>query len=94
EVKKKQLNSPSGLYLLETPNDETIITYCNMEILCGSGGGWTRLAYLDMSDSTQNCPSGFRLYQSGGVRACGRATSSGGSCTSVQFPSNGISYSQ
>uniref|UniRef100_A0A1X7TFL8 Uncharacterized protein n=1 Tax=Amphimedon queenslandica TaxID=400682 RepID=A0A1X7TFL8_AMPQE len=56
--------------------------------------GWTRLAYLDMSDSTVNCPSGFRLYQSGGVRACGRATSSVGSCTSVQFPSNGISYSQ
>ena len=65
-----------------------------MEELCGSGGGWTRLAYLDMSDSTENCPSGFRLYQSGGVRACGRETSSVGSCTSVQFPSNGISYSQ
>ena len=65
-----------------------------MEELCGSGGGWTRLAYLDMSDSTVNCPSGFRLYQSGSVRVCGRATSSVGSCTSVQFPSNGMSYSQ
>uniref|UniRef100_A0A1X7U3P1 Fibrinogen C-terminal domain-containing protein n=1 Tax=Amphimedon queenslandica TaxID=400682 RepID=A0A1X7U3P1_AMPQE len=57
---------------------------------CGSGG-WTRLAYLDMSDATQNCPSGFRPYQSGGVRACGKH---GGGCVSVQFPSNGISYSQ
>ena len=64
-----------------------------MGTLCGSGGGWTRLAYLDMSDATQNCPSGFRLYQSGGVRACGR-TDSGAGCVSVQFPSNGISYSQ
>ncbi|XP_019858359.1 PREDICTED: uncharacterized protein LOC109586601 [Amphimedon queenslandica] len=45
---------------------------------CGSGGGWTRLAYLDMSDATQNCPFGFKLYQSGGVRACGRTNSSGG----------------
>ena len=62
--------------------------------LCGSGGGWTRLAYLDMTDATQNCPSGFRLYQSGGVRACGRPATSSGSCVSVQFPSNGISYSQ
>uniref|UniRef100_A0A1X7UE86 Uncharacterized protein n=1 Tax=Amphimedon queenslandica TaxID=400682 RepID=A0A1X7UE86_AMPQE len=54
------------------------------------------IAYLDMSDATQNCPFRFRLYQSGGVIACGRATSSGGSCTSVQFPSNSrsISYSQ
>ena len=44
-----------------------------------------------MSNATQNCPSGFRLYQSGGVRACGRP---GSGCVSVQFPSNGISYSQ
>ena len=94
EVKNKQPNSPSGMYLLATANNETINTYCNMEELCGSGGGWTRLAYLDMSDSTVNCPSGFRLYQSGGVRACGRPTSSAGSCVSVQFPSNGIRYSQ
>ena len=93
EIKNKQPNSPSGVYLLTT-NDGTKYTYCNMEELCGSGGGWTRLAYLDMSDATENCPSGFKLYKSGGVRACGRATSSGGSCTSVKFPSNGISYSQ
>ena len=94
EVKKKQLNSPSGMYLLETANNGTINTYCNMEELCGSGGGWTRLAYLDMSDSTVNCPSGFRLYQSGSVRACGRPVTSSGSCVSVEFPSNGMSYSQ
>ena len=94
EIKNKQPNSPSGVYLLATANDGTKYVYCNIEELCGSGGGWMRLAYLDMTDSTKNCPSGFKLYQSGGVRACGRATSSGGNCTSVQFPSNGISYSQ
>ena len=94
EIKDKQPNSPSGVYLLETDTNETQYVYCNMEELCGSEGGWTRLAYLDMTDSTENCPSGFRLYQSGGVRACGRANSIEGSCVSVQFPSNGISYSQ
>uniref|UniRef100_A0A1X7UDR8 Fibrinogen C-terminal domain-containing protein n=1 Tax=Amphimedon queenslandica TaxID=400682 RepID=A0A1X7UDR8_AMPQE len=93
EIKNRQPNSPSGVYLLAT-NDGTKHTYCNMEELCGSGGGWTRLGYLDMSDATVNCPSWFRLYQSGGVRACGRAASSGLSCVSVQLPSNGISYSQ
>ena len=94
EIKNKQPNSPSGVYLLATANDGTKYVYCNMQELCGSEGGWTRLAYLDMTDSTENCPSGFKLYQSGGVRACGRAKSNVGSCTSVQFPSNGISYSQ
>uniref|UniRef100_A0A1X7TJ36 Fibrinogen C-terminal domain-containing protein n=2 Tax=Amphimedon queenslandica TaxID=400682 RepID=A0A1X7TJ36_AMPQE len=93
EIKNKQPNSPSGVYLLKTATNGTQSVYCNMGTLCGSGGGWTRLAYLDMSDATQNCPSGFRLYQSGGVRACGK-TNSGAGCVSVQFPSNGISYSQ
>ena len=86
KIKAIQRSSPSGYYHVNSRN-----TYCNMDTLCGSGGGWTRLAYLDMSDATQNCPSGFRLYQSGGVRACGRY---GSGCVSVTFPSNGISYSQ
>ena len=93
EIKERQPLSPSGYYILAGPTG-TYTTYCNMGTLCGSGGGWTRLAYLDMSDATQNCPSGFRLYQSGGVRACGRPVTNSGSCVSVQFPSNGISYSQ
>ena len=91
-IKKNWPNSLSGYYIIGGVNGPMYV-YCNMEELCDSGGGWTRLAYLDISDPIQNCPSGFRLYQSGGVRACGRATSSRGSCTSVQFPSNGISYS-
>ena len=88
KIKAIQPSSPSGYYHVNSRN-----IYCNMDTLCGSGGGWTRLAYLDMSDATQNCPSGFRLHQSGSVRACGRPGSNA-SCVSVQFPSNGISYSQ
>ena len=95
EIKERQSLSPSGMYLLANTSGAAIYTaYCNMGLLCGSGGGWTRLAYLDMSDATQNCPSGFRLYQSGGVRACGRPVTSSASCVSVQFPSIGIGYSQ
>ena len=94
EIKNKQPNSASGVYLLVTPSGDTNYVYCHMGELCGTEGGWTRLAYLDMSDSTQNCPTGFSLYESNGVRACGRANSSDGSCQSVQFPSNNISYSQ
>ena len=93
QIKTLLPTSPSGYYILGN-GSSTYTSYCNMGTLCGSGGGWTRLAYLDMSDATQNCPSGFKLYQSGGVRACGRTNISGGNCVSVQFPSNGISYSQ
>lgn len=38
---------------------------------CGSGQ-WTRVAYLNMSDPLQQCPSPWRLYSANGVRACGR----------------------
>ena len=89
DIKTALPSSPTGYYHVNSRN-----IYCNMGELCGTGGGWTRLAYLDMTDSTVNCPTGFRLYQSGGVRACGRPSTNNPSCSSVQYPSNGISYSQ
>ena len=85
DIKAAHPSSPTGYYY---PNGRMV--YCNMDKLCGSIGGWTRLAYLNMSDSTESCPSGFKLYQSGGVRACGRPNDG---CVSVTFPSNGITYS-
>ena len=93
EIKERMPASPSGVYLLDL-DGETRYVYCHLEELCGSDDGWTRVAYLDMSDLSEECPTGFRLYESNGVRACGRPYSSVGSCQSIQFPSNGISYSQ
>ena len=92
-LQEQQPSSPSGYYILAGPTG-AYSTYCNMGTLCGSGGGWTRLAYLDMSDATQNCPSGLRYYQSGGVRVCGRTNSGAGCSNSLTFQSNSISYSQ
>ena len=89
DIKAVLPNSPTGYYHV---NSRTI--YCNMDTLCNGTGGWTRLAYLDMTDASQSCPSGLRLYQSGVVRACGRPVSSGPSFASIKFPSNGIQYSQ
>ena len=102
QIKSKHPSSQSGYYILATVGNRsaTYTAYCNMGKLCGSGGGWTRLAYLDMSDAIQKCPSGFRLYQRGSVRACGRYRQPSwypvnyGSCASVQFPSNKMNYSQ
>ena len=93
DIKIKHPNIPSGIYLIVTSDGETQHVYCHMEELCSSGGGWTRIAYLDMSDSTEECPPGFRLYQSGSVRACGRQSSNSAGCQSVKFPSYG-KYSQ
>ena len=94
QLKVQHQITGSGYYILASANGSTTYsTYCNMGLLCGSGGGWTRIAYLHLYG--QNCPSGFRPYRSGGYyRACGRPVTNSGSCVSVQFPSNGISYSQ
>ena len=65
-------------------------------VFCGCDGedGWTRVAYLNMSDPSQQCPTELRLYNESGVRACGRQITSGASCNSVTFSTNGVSYSQ
>ena len=94
-IKRRSPNSTSGVYLIvDESTTSTSYVYCHMKKLCGSDEGWTRIAYLEMSNPSQSCPSGFRLYKSGGVRACGRPVSSGGSHASVKFPSNGITYSE
>ena len=58
---------------------------------CLSGRDF-RVAYLNMSDPSQLCPTGWRLITSP-RRACGR-DSGGASCQSVLYPNNGISYTR
>ena len=81
-------SSPSGYYHVNI----TQYIYCNMEELCGEEGGWTRLAYLNMSDITQNCPPGLEEWEAGGIRLCRIDEESKGCSEPVKFPTNGISY--
>ena len=94
EIKTNWPDSPSDYYTIADSNGHTRHVYCHMEELCGSDEGWMRVAYLDMSDPNEKCPDGFRLYEENGVRACGRPSTSSGSCVSTTYPSEGISYSQ
>ena len=59
---------------------------------CGDGQ-WKRVAFLNMSDPTQECPRGWRGYPSP-VRCCGRPVSDRSSCPAVFFPSYGYQYSK
>ena len=85
EIKSTWPNTPTGYYTIVDDDGLLHQVYCNMDILCGSVDGWTRIAYLNMSDTTQQCPNTLRLYEQDGVRACGRPTINSGSCASVKF---------
>ena len=56
---------------------------------CGPGL-WQRVAYLNMSDPSHQCPPVWREYSANGVRACGRPTNAPDfSCYSMNYSSAG-----
>ena len=64
--------------------------YCNMSLTCGDlTGGWMRVANIDMTNTSQNCPSGLNLVSSP-KRVCD-ITSIG--CVSNDFDIHGVQYS-
>ena len=60
---------------------------------CGGTSGWRRVAYLDMTDPSQSCPSGLTLKNySPRIRSCGRAAGSPG-CWSTFYDTGNLQYS-
>ena len=92
EIHEINANSPPGYYQLRAPNGTITTEYCPMEckkcLAIKSTGGWRRLAYLNMTDPTHECPSGFRLFTE--PRRCSSKTNFG--CSSVTYPVHGIQY--
>ena len=86
----------SGYYWVRSSNGTAVQVYCDMDRVCGcsSTGGWTRVANLNMSDPSQQCPGEWNLqtYSTEPRRLCGRG-SSGASCVSAVYSTYGISYS-
>ena len=91
-------DSPSGEYWIQNNNTNSPVqVYCDMtsrSCSCNTTGGWTRVANLDMTDPSQQCPDGFRPVTRTTVplRTCGRPGPAG--CVSTTFPAHGIKYSQ
>ena len=62
-------------------------------VRCGAGQ-WTRVAFLDMNDPFQFCPSAWRLNASSGIRRCGRPSSSNDMCHGTSYSSGGRTYTK
>ena len=77
--------TPSGYYWVSTSNGSAVRVYCDMTRSCGGvTGGWVRVGYLDMTDSSHQCPSGFTEHRDSNIRTCQRNDTSAG-CGSVMI---------
>ena len=84
---------PYGYYWLNV-GAQTQQVYCSVnENRCcnGSDGNWMRIAYLNMSDPSQQCPHGWREIDSP-ICTCRRQVDT--SINSVKYSSHGIPYSR
>ncbi len=51
-------SSLSGYYSIRSSNGSTVLAYCDMTLSCGNiTGGWMKVAELDMTDNSNQCPS-------------------------------------
>ena len=57
----------------------------------GRGGGWMRVADINMTRPNENCPAGFRKITDSGKTMCGGQSRS---CISTTFSSHGLQYSR
>ena len=86
---------PSGYYNIWTPQGAERV-YCEMNTTnCGNiTGGWTRAAYIDMTDSNNTCPQGLNYTVVSSTRMCTRSHTDYIGCSSVTFPTHGVPYTK
>ena len=67
-------------------NISDILNECDMQVVPECRDGlWYRVAYLNMTDPSQQCPGAWREYNTSGVRACGRPVSDDESCPATFY---------
>ena len=80
-------SSPSGYYWVRASNGSAVRVYCDMTRSCGGvTGGWMRVAHLNMSNSSEQCPSGLTQRHFDNLRTCVRPEELGG-CNSINISS-------
>ena len=95
DILLKNSSARSGYYSLSSG-----VLYCDMEgVNCDGRGGWTRVAYLNMTEPGATCPPGLTLQNYSNINhgVCGRGnvsyTDTGG-CQSAIFSTYGLNYSK
>ena len=86
-------SASSGYYQIHAPNGSLLQVYCDMEgTNCGNITGWTRVAYLNMTQPNATCPPALeRKDTNAGLALCYRRNAG---CDSTVYSTLGLSYSQ
>ena len=82
------LNTQSGLHWL-TDGNTLVQADCSNTISPSQSRGWMRAGYVR---SNYGCPDGLEEVTAGGKKLCAKTVDVG--CSSVIFPTHGISYSK
>ena len=69
---------------------ESVVPLLQLQNISCGGSGWRRIAYLNMSDSSQQCPSVWREYTTP-HRTCGRRS---GGCNGLNYTTGSEQYNQ
>ena len=75
------------------PSTTTSVTTMSTMTDCNGKPGWRRVAFIDMTDTSFNCPTGLNLT-SYSKRTCGRSHTNVGGCSSTAFNVGGLPYSR
>ena len=77
----------------DTINSVIVAIVADHNHTCNGTPGWRRIAFINMTDTNYNCPTGLRLT-SYSKRTCGRSHTTEGGCSSTIFDVRGLPYSQ
>ena len=79
-------SAPSGYYHINATNGSLVQVYCDMEgIKCGGEGGWTRIAYVNMTQTGATCPMELNPENYNNKPYCGNYIIGDG-CSTAVFP--------
>ena len=84
----------SGYYNITLSNSSQVEVYCDMEgSQCDGEGGWTRVAFVNMSEPGSSCPPGLAQYNISNISLCWINVVYRG-CNSAFFPTYGLNYTK
>ena len=87
-------SAPSGNYQIQLFNGSAVEVYCDMEgTNCGGEGGWTRVAYVNMTKTGATCPQGLTERNFSGLILCS-VRDDDDRCQGTVFSTLGLNYSQ